>query len=90
MSEKLLYVIFFAFYSIMVVGSLLALSRTAAKVHGELDQLANRARAAMTRGELLQVRKDLAAYHQKNCCIRHFGDHAREVLAFIDGKLQSL
>ena len=62
------------------------------QVYDELDQLLRLAQAADNRrasglAELASLRRKLVAFHNNRCWHKHHGAKAREVLAYIDGRL---
>lgn len=68
----------------------IGLSRDAKRIHGAIDAFLVRANEASTVNELLDIRKELVAYHNKECWHRQFGYHSREVINYIDGRLSGL
>lgn len=73
----------------LVVWSLWRLAREAKRVHDDLDNLQRRASDCETQEELEDVEVSLRLYTAKNCWHRHFGAHARKVLAYIHGRLHA-
>jgi hypothetical protein len=63
------------------------LANHSGKVHKALANYRKEAENAIGREALLGVRKKLCAYARKECVVRGYGDHAREILAYIDGRL---
>jgi hypothetical protein len=70
--------------------SFYGLSRYAGKVHAKLYQLQNVARQSETIEDLCQAEQRLRAYAQKHCYHRHLASHAREILAYIQGRKQEM
>lgn len=70
----------------LVAWSFWRLAREAKRVHGDLDKLKRRAFDCETQEELEDVEVSLRLYAAKNCWHKHFGAHAREVLAYIHGR----
>ena len=65
------------------------LAREAGRIHDKLKAFKQRAVAARSRDELLEIRRELVVYANKECWHRHHSTHAREVLNYIDGRLNS-
>lgn len=73
---------------IAVVGTLgfISMSRDAQRIHGAIDAFLVRASEATNADELLNIRKELVAYHNTECWHRNLGQRAREVINYIDGR----
>lgn len=59
-------------------------------VYKGLDDIWTRARAAETMALLVLLRAELVDYHHHRCHVRHYGDYARRVLAYIDGRIEAV
>jgi len=55
-------------------------------VYKRLDDIWDRARKAHTRGELQQLHDELSEFYHQHCHLRQYGDYARQVKNFIEGK----
>lgn len=71
-----------------VLWAFIGLSNTAATIHGKLDEFMERAKATNDQSQLRLLHSELIQYANKECWHKHLGNHAREVSAFIRGKLQ--
>lgn len=70
----------FSFWRIMV---------NTGKVYKGLDDIWMRAKQNdLTNGQLLSLRVELVQFHKDYCHVRHYGDYARKVLAYIDGRIK--
>jgi len=67
--------------------SMWCLAKTSGRIHDTLKNYRTEAENALNRAGLLGVRKKLCAFARKECVLRVYGDHARTVLAYVDGKL---
>lgn len=57
-------------------------------VYKGLDDIWNRSkRIDITKEELLYLKNELINFHKNYCYVRHYGDYARKVLAYINGRL---
>jgi len=74
----------------LVAYSLWRLLGEAEQVHGTLKQFRQLAEQHRDREHLEMLRLDLITYANKKCWHRHFVAHAKEVLAYIDGKLTNI
>jgi hypothetical protein len=72
---------------VAVVWCFIDLSKDASKIYKGLDALEAKAKGISGRAELLVLRNELTAFYKANCWHRHHAARAREVQAFIDGKL---
>lgn len=72
----------------LFIWSALGLSKIAGQVHGKLDEFMERAKATDDKAQLMLLHSELVQYSNKECWHKHFGNHAREVSAYIRGKLQ--
>ena len=70
----------------LVAFSVIGISKEAGRVHGMLDSFMAEAVAAKDLDSLNRVMTSLIEYANKNCGVRPFGDHARQVIAYIQGK----
>jgi hypothetical protein len=57
------------------------------KVYAGLDDIWARAKKATNQQELKALKIELCKYHADYCHVRPYGDYARRVLAYIDGRL---
>lgn len=71
-----------------VFWAFIGLSNTAASIHGKLDEFMERAKATNDQSQLRLLHSELIQYANKECWHKHLGSHAREVSAFIRGKMQ--
>ena len=62
------------------------LARESGSVHGELDKLKQRAESAVSLEDLKAVETSLITFANQRCWHHHFGTHARQVLAYIQGR----
>lgn len=69
--------------------SMFRLSAHAGFVHKGLNDIHERAKKATTHCDLTALRAELCVFHDKYCFHRILGDHAREVMAYIDGRLRT-
>lgn len=72
-----------------LAGSFWYLGRDGLRIHGEIVKLKEQAKAAMSAASLQVVRHDLVMFYNRSCWHRSHGDHVREVLAYIDGRLSA-
>lgn len=73
---------------VIVMWAFIGLSNHAGEVHGKLDEFMERAKATNDQVQLRLLHSELVQYSNKECWHKHFGSHAREVSAFIRGKMQ--
>ena len=83
-------IIFFVVYATLSMLGFWWIARTSGRIHNRLNKLKQQAEAAKNTAELSEVETALIEYHDKECWHRAFGDHAREVRAYIQGKKQSV
>jgi len=69
------------------IFSFVQIARHAGFVHDGLRAFRKSAEQAKSREELMEIRHRLCEFHDKYCYVRQLGDHAREVLAYINGRL---
>ena len=69
--------------------SIYRLMKNADFVHGKLNGFRTLAESCQFDHELHEIRRQLVAFHNKECWHRHYGDHTREVLSYINGRLKS-
>ena len=74
----------------LLIWAIIGLDKSSRHVYTNLDAIWDKAKAAKTRDELRLIRTELCQFHNKYCVIRHYGDYARQVLSFIDGKLSGM
>lgn len=60
------------------------------RVYAGLDDIWDRARKAQTRGELQRLHDELGVFYHKYCHVRQYGDYARRVKSYIEGKSAGL
>lgn len=80
-------------YTLPMLFGLFALWRLAVnseRVHSDLNEFKKRAKFLNSREELLVLRTELTRYYHSYCHCRQYGDHAREVCSYIDGKLAQI
>ena len=65
------------------------LSQYSEAVYRDLDAIWTRARAAESMAQLVLLRAELVDFHRNRCHVRHYGDYARRVLAYIDGRIEA-
>ena len=56
------------------------------RIYAQLDDYDTRAVFATTVDELTCIRKELVAYHNEKCWNRVHGEHAMQVLSYINGE----
>jgi len=72
----------------LFLWSVFGLNKVAREVHGKLDEFMERAKATNDQAQLRLLHSELIQYANKECWHKHLGSHAREVSAFIRGKMQ--
>lgn len=73
-----------------VVLSFYYMWKDSEEVHGRLDDFENKAKNALTKQELTSIAQELCDFANKRCFHRHYGSHARRVLAYIQGKRECI
>ena len=74
----------------LVVWAFTCVSRHANRVHDELNILLSRAKDMGTESELRSLRKEIVDFYNTECYHRILGQHAREVIQYVDGKINGL
>jgi hypothetical protein len=80
------YTIIVAFV-LLFVWTLYYVSKDGEKVYAHLDTFRERAKLATSETELNLIKTELIGYANLNCWNKHYFNHAKNILEFINGRL---
>lgn len=90
MKQELLYYVIIFGIPLFGIFSLWRLEVNSRKVYARLDDIWSRAKKTDDKETLQTLYKELADFSHKYCFVKHYGNYARQVGAYINGKLSTM
>jgi len=90
MKREILYYVLIILLPLLGIFSMWRICVYSRKVYTGLDDIWSRAKTASDRESLQKIYLELQEFYKQYCVTRHYGDYARQVAAYINGKLSTL